>query len=99
VIRRSAHLVLAPTVAALLALGPAAAAEEAETADPAGTPAVVEPADGPAVVIPDVSAEPDDPAWTFRYLVPTLLVVSGLALLGVAVFYGVRVKGRYRVAR
>ena len=53
----------------------------------------------PAVVLPTDAAEVDDPAWTFRYLVPTLLVASGAALLGVFIWYGLGVKGRYRVVR
>jgi len=51
----------------------------------------------PAVVLPTDTAEGEDPAWTFRYLVPTLLVVSGVALMGVIIWYGLGIKGRYRV--
>lgn len=57
------------------------------------------PADRPAVVLQEEGAAQDDAAWTFRYLVPTLLVVTGLALGATIIGYGVRVKGRYRVVR
>ena len=53
----------------------------------------------PAVVLSEGGEVADDPAWTFRFLVPTLLALSGLVLVGLIVGYGVGVKGRYRVAR
>jgi len=56
-------------------------------------------ADEPAVVIDEGGAVEEDAAWTFRFLVPTLVVVTGVALAGTVLFYGVRVKGRYRVVR
>ena len=52
----------------------------------------------PAVVVEDEAGDEEDEAWTFRYLVPTLIGGSGLALLAVVLGYGVRVRGRYRVA-
>lgn len=60
-----------------------------------------EPAPGnePAVVVGEEPAPPAEDAWTFRFLVPTLLAVTGLALVGVILGYGVRVKGRYRVSQ
>ena len=57
------------------------------------------PGEEPALIISDEAAAEDDPAWTFRYLVPTLLVLTALILAVVAVAYAIRVKGRYRVAR
>lgn len=48
----------------------------------------------------DVAAraeELEDAAWTFRYLVPTALVLSALIVVGVVGRYGVGVRGRYRV--
>lgn len=59
--------------------------------------AQTESGDGPAVVIEDDSGAIEEDAWTFRYLVPSLLVVTGIVVLGVVVGYGVRVRGRYRV--
>ena len=39
----------------------------------------------------------EDGAWTFRFLVPTALVLSALIVVLVAAGYGFRVRGRYRV--
>ena len=51
----------------------------------------------PAVVIEDESAAIEEAAWTFRFLIPTLLGITGLAVVGVGLGYVVRVRGRYRV--
>lgn len=53
--------------------------------------------DVPAVVVDDGGGDVKDQAWTFRYLVPTLVIASSLALAVVVLGYGVRVRGRYRV--
>ena len=51
----------------------------------------------PAVVIEEGVAAVDDPAWTFRYLVPTLLVLA-IAVIGIVlIVYALRIRGRYRV--
>lgn len=52
---------------------------------------------GPAVVIGEEAPAPAEDAWTFRYLVPTLLLLTGLAVGAVVIGYAVRVRGRYRV--
>jgi hypothetical protein len=62
----------------------------------AGEPA---PEEGPAVIVDEAAEPPAEDAWTFRFLVPTLLVMTGIALVGVVVAYRVRVQGRYRVSR
>ena len=54
---------------------------------------------GPAVIVGEEAEPPAEDAWTFRFLVPTLLAMTGVALVGVILGYGVRVKGRYRVSR
>jgi len=51
----------------------------------------------PAVVITDEAEEADEDAWTFRYLVPSLLGASAIAIVGVGLGYAVRIRGRYRV--
>jgi len=56
------------------------------------------PGEGPAVVLEDEAEEESDEAWTFRYLVPTLMVGSAVVVLAVLVGYGIRIRGRYRVA-
>ena len=53
----------------------------------------------PAVVIEDDAPAVEEDAWTFRYLVPTLMGATGIAILGVALGYAVRVRGRYRVTQ
>lgn len=52
---------------------------------------------GPAVLVEEDAAAPEEEAWTFRYLVPTLLGVTGIGVVAVVIGYGVRVRGRYRV--
>ncbi len=53
----------------------------------------------PAVVVDDGAALPTEDAWTFRFLVPTVLALSGLAVVATVIGYGVRVRSRYRVVR
>ena len=53
----------------------------------------------PAVVIEEESAAVEEAAWTFRFLIPTLLGITGLAVVGVGLGYVVRVRGRYRVVQ
>jgi hypothetical protein len=86
--------ILVPVVALVFTTGlgtaaPALAQEEAPTAD------------RPAIVVEDAGPSPaaTDEAWTFRYLIPTVLALAGLAIAATAVLYGVRVRGRYRVVR
>lgn len=61
------------------------------------------PADRPPIVVEDEAAEAEAPAggdaWTFRFLIPTVLAMAGLAIAATVVVYGVRVRGRYRVVR
>ena len=53
----------------------------------------------PAVVVSEESGAAEDQAWTFRFLVPTVLAIAVLALGATLLAYVVRVRGRYRVAR
>lgn len=55
--------------------------------------------DTPAVVVDEGAPLPTEDAWTFRFLVPTVLAISGLIVVATVVGYGVRVRGRYRVVR
>lgn len=57
------------------------------------------PGDEPAVVVEDGAALPTEDAWTFRFLVPTVLALSGLAIFATVIGYGVRIRSRYRVVR
>ena len=81
---------------AVIAIGPSVFAQEQTLGDSAAT-TVAGPV--PAVVVDTTPTPIVEDAWTFRFLVPTVLVVSGLALVGALAAYGVRVRGRYRVAR
>ncbi len=54
--------------------------------------------DGPAVVVEEAPPPPAEQAWTFRFLVPTVLAVTGLALAATAVGYAAR-RRRYRLVR
>lgn len=47
---------------------------------------------------PTVEAEEERP-WTQRFLAPAVLVLGLLALIGSVLYYGARVRGRYRVAQ
>lgn len=55
--------------------------------------------DAPAVVVDEGAPVPTEDAWTFRFLVPTVLGLSGLIVVATVVGYGRRVRGRYRVVR
>ena len=51
----------------------------------------------PAIVIEDEEGAPEDAAWTFRFLVPTLLVLTALFVIGTLVAYKRRLGKRFRV--
>jgi hypothetical protein len=101
VTRTSIRILLAAAVLLLTVAGPAGSALAQEEEEPATTTAetTFAPGQEPAVVVSDAGAAADEPAWTFRFLVPTLLALSGLVLVALVIGYGVRVKGRYRVSR
>jgi hypothetical protein len=84
-------------LALVLVAGPAALAQEGPAVEDTTTTSFV---NGPPAVLVDTSpATPAEEAWTFRFLVPTLLVLTGIGIVAVVGAYGVRVLGRYRVAR
>ncbi len=51
----------------------------------------------PVLEAPPAEEEAGDDAWTFRFLVPTAIVLSTIVVVVVVILYGVRVRGRYRV--
>ena len=53
--------------------------------------------DGPAIVIDDSEGLPEEEAWTFRFLVPTLMVMALAMVVGLIVWYQRGVNSRYRV--
>lgn len=87
---RTRIVVLLLVACAVLALAPAAVA----VAD------TVAQGDVPAIQVPDAEPVDDTPSWTYRYLVPTLLVLGVLAVVVTVVQYFVKVVGkRYRVVQ
>jgi phosphatidylglycerophosphate synthase len=86
--RRIALLLL--LIVAVLAVAPAALA----IVD------VVAQGDVPAIQAPEPQPNDEPVSWTYRYLVPTLLVVAVLAVVLTVVQYFVKVVGkRYRVVQ
>jgi hypothetical protein len=54
----------------------------------------------PAAPAEEPAALPEDVPWTYRYLVPTVLVIGGLAVVVTIIQYFVRVvRARYRPVR
>ena len=80
---------LAAAFLVLFLLGVAPAIAQQDTADE----------NAPAVVIEDAPEAFEEEAWTFRYLVPTLIGVTGIVIIGVALGYALRVGSRYRVTQ
>jgi hypothetical protein len=81
----------------VLTFAPVASAQGSPT--DASSTTTTDAAHAPAVVVDTTPAAAEKDAWTFRFLAPTVLAISGIVLVGVAVGYGLRVWGRYRVAR
>ncbi len=53
----------------------------------------------PAVEAPPAEVQSEEDPWTSRFLVPTVMLLGIAALVGSIGYYGVRVRGRYRVMR
>lgn len=54
----------------------------------------------PAIPVPVESPAEPDPEWSYRFLVPTTMVLGAVAVVGAIIMYFVRVtKNRYRVIR
>ena len=53
--------------------------------------------DEPAVVIDDTEGAPEETAWTFRFLVPMLMVLTLVMVVGLVAWYQRGFRGRYRV--
>jgi hypothetical protein len=51
----------------------------------------------PAATIPPAADDTLEQPWTQRFLAPTVLILGVLGLIGAVAYYGMRVKGRYRV--
>lgn len=53
----------------------------------------------PAVEAPPEVPETTDAPWTERFLAPTVLALGVLGIAGSVLYYGARVRGRYKVVR
>lgn len=90
------------TLLVVLAAFPVAAFTEGETE---GEAEVVEEDQGselgiePAVEAPPVAEEEEELPWTQRFLAPTVAALAVLGLIASIVYYGLRVRGKYRLAR
>lgn len=49
--------------------------------------------------IAETEAAIEGEAWTFRFLVPSALVLSVIVIVVALIWYGVRIQARYRVAK
>jgi len=94
---RLRHAIAFLLLALVLTAGPAALAQEGPPVEDTTTTSFVN--GPPAVLVDSSTAAPAEEAWTFRFLVPTLLVLTAVGIVAVVGAYGVRVLGRYRVAR
>ena len=98
ILRPVRRLLLIPLLLLVLLIAAPAAAEEAPAEAPEGAQVEEAPAGpAPAVILPTEAAPAEDAAWTFRYLVPTLLVLAAVTVGGVILYCGFGIKGRYRV--
>lgn len=90
--RRIAALLLAMSAIVVLSSGLALAQEDAEN-----TESEVVDVGPPAVEIPDEPAADTIPDWTYRYMVPTTLVLAAVVILLTSIRYFTNVvRRRYR---
>lgn len=85
------RLIVLVLVLGVLVLGPVTAAS-------AGAGQIVA-GDAPAVEAPPDGGEEEEDPWTARFLAPTVLLLGVVALGGSVLYYGARVRGKYRVTR
>ncbi len=89
-------LIAALLVGLFLALPSAALAQDEESEDAEPVPIAVD--SGAAVELQPVEIADETPPWTQRFLVPTIMALTVVAVGGVIVYYLVAIKGRYTVA-
>ena len=78
------------------------AAETGTTGDGTGTTEATAPAVTiqPAVPVDTTPPEPTNPDWTYRFFIPTLLVLAALVVIVTVIQYFTRVvRNRYRTVR
>jgi len=69
----------------------------ASALSPTPTVALQQAQDEPAVVIEDSEGVPEAEAWTFRFLVPALMVITLGLVVGLVIWYQQGFKSRYRI--
>jgi len=69
----------------------------ASALSPTPTVALQQAQDEPAVVIEDSEGVPEEEAWTFRFLVPALMVITLGLVVGLVIWYQQGFKSRYRI--
>lgn len=91
-------VVLVPLVPAWAAEPPSLLAQQTTTTQAETTTVPAGPAPQPAVTTIPEEPEPPEDAWTYRYLVPTALVLGVVTAIGIIVAYFFKVtRSRYRV--
>ncbi len=68
---------------------------EGEEAPPTTT--VSEGGIAPAELAPPVEESEVEDQWTAKFLAPTVAILGAIGVVAAVAFYGVRVRGRYRV--
>jgi hypothetical protein len=92
-------VVLVPAVPARVADRPSLVAQQTTTTQAETTTTVpAGPAPQPAVTTIPAEPEPPEDAWTYRYLVPTAVLLGVVTAIGIIVAYFFKVtRSRYRV--
>lgn len=100
--RRLLSFALGISVVALLSLPLAATTTSETTAGETGTTEATAPAVTiePAVPVDTTPVPETNPDWTYRFFIPTLLVLAALVVIVTVIQYFTRVvRNRYRIVR
>jgi hypothetical protein len=98
--RSRAYLIACLAVMAVLIVALPALATEGTTEEDTTTTIAPEPVfenGEPAVVIPPVEPAEDEQPWTARFIYPTIVVVTILLVVGLAIGYNRSIRHRYVV--
>lgn len=71
---------------------------EAETTETTVAPEPVFENGEPAVVIPPIEEEPEEQPWTSRFIYPTIVAVTIVLLIFLAIWYNRNIRRKYEVA-
>ena len=100
--KRSHNLVLLLLVAVLVMAiaNPALATEgttEGETTETTVVSEQISEGEGPAVEAPVVEVEEQEQPWTARFIYPTIVIVTIVLIVGLAIGYNRTIRNRYQV--